>query len=90
MVNINIYHSAHRLIGPPLKRLVSCPAVGQNDGHSGGRKYFFFYTFCSLCIEMISKILGEKKILKIQKKVTHKANQPMDRKNAIFKGGLVE
>ena len=51
-------------IGPPLKKLVSCPAVGQNHGHSGGRNFlFFFNTFFSLCIEMISKILGKKKNL---------------------------
>ena len=50
---------------------VSCPAGGNNNGLSGGRKIFFFLTYIfSPCIEMVEKMLGKKrKIRKCEKNV---------------------
>ena len=40
------------------KKFVFCPAGGNNNGQSGGRKIFFFIYIFSPCIEMVEKMLG--------------------------------
>ena len=72
---------------PSLKKFVSCPGGGQNDGHKGGEKIFFFYTSFYLYRNDIENARKKnKKSLKSNPVGTFKATKPLD---SHFKGGFV-
>ena len=51
-------------------KFVSCPADGQNYGHLGGRKFFFFRLFFG---KKITKFFAKKKNEKLKKKGSQSA-----------------